>query len=237
MLAAFVATTIDVLRWGPLVTFDHEVDAWVVAQIPPDVIDVMRHWVVLIGQRLYNVPPMAALAIVLARRRRQWRPLVVPLVVMVFLAIVVPGMKLWTGRTNPRTGDGLFVGGTEYPSGHEINAIVIWGMTFGLAACLNWSVGRWLTRFRRTLLTTATALIVAVGVVLARTHWLSDVIASVFFAIPLLWLIQWYGFVRPGGRNGERRPVRIAGYPIGSRSRQHAAGVREEPADPQPSGS
>lgn len=189
--------TLDVLLTGPLVTFDHIVENWVVHQIPQDIILTMRQWVVLPGQRLYNVPPLGVLSVLVAWRYRQWRPMAVPLVVMVFLAVVVPAMKIWTGRTNPLSGgDHLWAGGLEYPSGHEINAIIVWGMTFLLASLLPWPVGRWLTARRRALLTALMGVIVGGAVVIARTHWLSDVIASIFFSIPLLWGIQWYGMVR-----------------------------------------
>jgi undecaprenyl-diphosphatase len=127
---------------------------------------------------------------------------------MVLLAIVVPGVKLLTGRTNPDSGtDLLFAGGTEYPSGHEINAIVVWGMTFALASHLNWAVGRWLVPLRRrNALVTLMALDVGIGVVAGRTHWLSDVLASLFLAIPLLWATLQVGFTRPETTDGGRGP-------------------------------
>jgi PAP2 superfamily len=198
LLLGFVWVTGAVLFSGPLVSLDHQIDAWVVANVPHPVIVACRRYVVLPGQRLYNVPPMAILAVILAWRRKQWRPLLVPLAVMVFMALFVPGLKIWTGRTNPISGgDHLWAGGTEYPSGHEMNAIVIWGMTLALAACLDWPVGRWLTRRRRTVINTLIALLIAVAVMIARTHWMTDVIASVFFGIPLLWVTLWVGFTKP----------------------------------------
>ena len=198
LLLGFVWVTCSVLLSGPLVSLDHQIDAWVVANMPHPVIVACRRYVVLPGQRLYNVPPMATLAIILAWRRKQWRPLLVPLAVMVFMALFVPGLKLWTGRTNPISGgDHLWSGGTEYPSGHEMNAIVIWGMTLALAACLDWPVGRWLTRRRRTVINTLIAVWIAVAVMIARTHWMTDVIASVFFGIPLLWVTLRVGFTKP----------------------------------------
>lgn len=191
--------TAAVLFSGPLVTLDHIVASWWQQHLDHGTVRVIRRYVVLPGQRMYDVPPMAVLAAVLAWRRRQWRPLLVPLVVMVLLAIVVPGLKLLTGRTNPDSGvDLLYAGGTEYPSGHEINAIVVWGMTFALASRLDWAVGRWLTPRRRIALVTVMALDVGIGVVAGRTHWLSDVLASLFMAIPLLWVILQVGFTRPG---------------------------------------
>ena len=195
--------TAAVLLSGPLVTFDHVVASWWQQHLGHEAVRVIRRYVVLPGQRLYDVPPMAVLAAVLAWRRRQWRPLLVPLAVMVLLAIVVPGVKLLTGRTNPDSGvDLLFAGGTEYPSGHEINAIVVWGMTFALASRLNWAVGRWLTPPRRIALVIVMAMDVGVGVVAGRTHWLSDVLASLFLAIPLLWVILQVGFTRPDITDG-----------------------------------
>lgn len=193
----FLWVTVAVLLTGPLVALDHRVDLWVHHNVPRDVIHLTRRYLVDPGQRLYNVPPLAVLAVVVAWRRREWRPLLVPLAVMVFLALVVPGLKLWTGRTNPLSGaDQLFAGGTEYPSGHTINAIVVWGMTFALAAALDWPVGRWLTTRRRHLLTAAITVVVAGGVVIARTHWLTDVIASLFFGVLLLWVVLRCGFIR-----------------------------------------
>jgi undecaprenyl-diphosphatase len=198
LLLGFVWITLAVLFSGPMVSLDHRIDDWVVANLPHPVIVVFRRYVVLPGQRLYNVPPMAILAAILAWRRKQWRPLLVPMAVMIFMAIFVPGLKLWTGRTNPISGgDHLWSGGTEYPSGHEMNAIVVWGMTFALAACLDWPVGRWLTRRRRAVLVTLMALLIGVSVIIARTHWMTDVIASIFFGIPLLWVTLRVGFTKP----------------------------------------
>jgi undecaprenyl-diphosphatase len=198
MLLLFVVgfgwVTADVLLSGPLVTLDHVVASWWHQHLGHDAVRVVRRYVVLPGQRLYDVPPMAVLAAVLAWRRRQCRPLLVPLAVMVLLAIVVPGVKLLTGRTNPDSGvDLLYAGGTEYPS-----AIVAWGMTFALARRLDWAVGRWLTPRRQVALVTVMALDVGVGVVVGRTHWLSDVLASLFIAIPLLWAVLQVGFLKPG---------------------------------------
>jgi len=205
-VVGFGWVTAAVLLSGPLVTIDHVVASWWQQHLGHATVGVIRRYVVLPGQRLYDVPPMAVLAAVLAWRRRQWRPLLVPLVVMVLLAIVVPGLKLLTGRTNPDSGvDLLFAGGTEYPSGHEVNAIVVWGMTFALAGRLNWAVGRWLTPRRRAALVTVMALDVGIGVVIGRTHWLSDVLASIFLAIPLLWAILRIGFTRP--ETTQRAPV------------------------------
>ncbi len=208
LLVGFVLVTLDVLYDGPLRAADHQIDRWVLQYCPHWLIVLCRRYLVLPGQRLVDVPPMAIAAALLARKHRTWRPLVVPLVVMVFLAIVVPGMKIWTGRTNPLSGhDVLWVGGTEYPSGHEMNAIVVWGMFFALASMLDWPVGRWLTRRRQLLLTALMVVWVGWTVMVARTHWFSDVVASLCTGIPLLWLILRVGFL-PGGRSGadwERR--------------------------------
>jgi membrane-associated phospholipid phosphatase len=202
----FVLVTLDVILRGPLVAFDHLVDPWVLQHVPHDVIVVVRRYVVLPGQRAVNVPPMAFLAAILAWRRGTWRPLAVPLVVMVVLALVVPGMKLWTGRTNPLSGaDLMWAGGTEYPSGHTINAIVVWGMTFAFAACLDWKVGRWLTPRRRTALTAAMTVLIGCSVLVARTHWLTDVIGSVFFGVALLWAVLRFGLTGLGAGERVRR--------------------------------
>lgn len=208
LLVGFGLVTLDVLLGGPLRAADHQIDRWVMEYTPRWLRVLCRRYLVLPGQRLVDVPPMAIAAALLARKHRTWRPLVVPLVVMVFLAIVVPGMKIWTGRTNPLSGhDLLWAGGTEYPSGHEMNAIVVWGMFFALASMLDWPFGRWLTRRRQLMLTGVMIVWVGITVMIARTHWFSDVVASLCTGIPLLWLILRVGFLR-GGRSGadwERR--------------------------------
>jgi undecaprenyl-diphosphatase len=207
MLLLFVVgfgwVTADVLLRGPLVDLDHVVTSWSHHHLSHGTVRVLRRYVVLPGQRMYDVPPMAVLAAVLAWRRRQWRPLLVPLVVMVLLAIIVPGLQILTGRTNPDSGvDRLFAGGAEYPSGHEVNSIVVWGMAFALATRLDWPVGRWLTPRRQRVVLVLIALDVGVGVVLARTHWLSDVVASLFLAVPMLWVVLRVGFTAAPGRRG-----------------------------------
>lgn len=214
LLVGFALVTVDVLWGGPLRAADHQIDRWVLEYTPRWVRVLCRRYLVLPGQRLVNVPPMAIAAALLARKHRTFRPLAVPLVVMVFLAIVVPGMKLWTGRTNPLSGhDLLWAGGTEYPSGHEMNAVVVWGMFFALASMLDWPVGRWLTRRRQMMLTGVMIVWVGITVMIARTHWFSDVVASLCTGIPLLWLILRVGFL-PGGRSGadwERRTSLASG--------------------------
>lgn len=207
LLLGFVLVTLDVLLGGPLRAADHQVDRWVVAYIPLPVVKISRRYLVLLGQRWLATPPMAVAAAVLARRRRQWRPLLVPLAVMVLLALVVPGLKIWTGRTNPLSGhDRLWAGGSEYPSGHEINAIVIWGMFFGTASKLDWPLGRWLTPRRQVALLSAFALWVGCTVMVARTHWLSDVVASLCLAPALLWAVQKVGFVSQEQAGEARQP-------------------------------
>ena len=81
------------------------------------------------------------------------------------------------------------------------------GLHEGAWSHLNWAVGRWLVPLRRrNALVTLMALDVGIGVVAGRTHWLSDVLASLFLAIPLLWATLRVGFTRPRITDGGHGP-------------------------------
>ena len=130
------------------------------------------------GQRGILWPVLVALAAILARRERAWRPL--PLVggALATIAVTVLALKTGIGRTAPRSGRGLLdAGGRSYPSGHAVNEIV--GLALG-AALLQRAGLTWLQQ-RAVLLTTVIGVVALVGgasLVTADFHWASDVLAG-----------------------------------------------------------
>src|SRR3954470_8104879 len=117
-------------------------------------------------------------AALLARRERRIRPLAVAATVLVGVSAVVLGLKYAVDRPLPHThGHGQ----RGYPSGHTAATACFLGT---LAMLL--SVGR--SRLRRRLLglVAGLTLLVAVALVYAGYHWLTDTLASLALSVAVL---------------------------------------------------
>ena len=66
------------------------------------------------------------------------------------------------------------------------------------------------------MINTLIALLIAVAVMIARTHWMTDVLASVFFGVPLLWVTLRVGFTKP---RSLPRPWHLAREDVAGRER------------------
>ncbi|PZS25383.1 MAG: hypothetical protein DLM59_20385 [Pseudonocardiales bacterium] len=144
----------------------------------------------LAGQRGIVVLPLLLLAGLAARRQRSPRPLLVALGALVGLAIVVLVFKAAVGRVAPSSGhDGVHAGGSSYPSGHAINAIVCWGLVLEFAATLGDRARRALGRGARLAITAALAAAAGLSMIALDYHWLSDVIAGWLLGVLLLGVV------------------------------------------------
>jgi membrane-associated phospholipid phosphatase len=126
--AGVFLVTLDVFVQGPLV----RLDKWTAK------LDGMDRWPELYGfasvydhagQRSVLVPILLAVAGVLARRHRTWRPVVLAIFSFLCLNLVVGAMKVLIGRAHTETGSvDVFAGGVIYPSGHSSNMVLTGGL-------------------------------------------------------------------------------------------------------------
>lgn len=204
LVAAFGVVTADVLLGGPLTGLDHVLHGRLEGQTHG------AWWragygLAQAGNEYVVIPALGAVCLVAARWRRSLRPVVVTFVVCASLALVVPAIKIVTGRTAPRSGiDAVFAGGAEYPSGHAINAILLWGVTFELLVAAFPVTSRWLTRPVRRVLVTLLGAAAGAGMVMLNYHWLTDALGGWLLgtAMFILFLgLDPFGPLRDGSRH------------------------------------
>jgi membrane-associated phospholipid phosphatase len=177
LLLADLVVTVDVLTGGPLRHLDHRVHDWGASARWPQ-LEQTASWVALAGQRgLVTVVVMSVTALV-SVRLRSWRPLLVSVAATGALNVVVGALKLATGRTAPYTGrDELFVRGTEFPSGHSSNSVLMWGALVLVLTCCGVLRGRRQLIVAIGLVATVCVLVGAASVYL-DTHWVTDVLTG-----------------------------------------------------------
>lgn len=178
LLTGFAAVTLGVLAGGVVPALDHAVYDALLTYLGPGV--TWWCWFAAQTGNEYLLLPTTGLACLAAavRQRSVW-PLVVTFVTGAGLGLVVPAIKILTGRTSPRSGtDEVFAGGTEYPSGHAVNGIVLWGLVFELLVVACPILRRWLRPGWRTFLTTVAGAASGLGMVGLHYHWLSDAVGG-----------------------------------------------------------
>ena len=123
-----LVVTADVLADGPLRHLDLLLETGSWHRSEPSLVSAASVFDRL-GQRAVAGAVLVAVAAFLAWRGRSWRPLVVTGAALAVLNLVVGAMKLAVGRSKPLSGhDLLYVGGSQFPSGHAANAVVSWGL-------------------------------------------------------------------------------------------------------------
>lgn len=140
---------------------------------------VLAKLLAVIGQRAYSAPVLLAVAVLLAWRRRIWRPITLALIGLLSLNVVVGAMKLIIARPGPRAGNWLpFAGGTDFPSGHTSNTVLTWGLLAWLLLAFSRPVPT-LTRQRVAYgLVALASVVVGAASLYLRTHWISDIVAG-----------------------------------------------------------
>lgn len=203
LLAGFASVTADVLLSGPLTRLDWAVHVFVERQMHRPWWWWLARILKLAGHQVVLTAPLGALCLFAAIRYRTWRPVLVVFLVAGALAVIVPGLKILTGRTPPNEEvDLVFTGETEYPSGHAVNAIVLWGAFLELARSTFRRVARWAPPRRRNALIAAAAAAAGLGMVALDYHWLTDVLAGWMLGTAMLvGLLRW----DPFGPIAERR--------------------------------
>lgn len=178
LFAGTAAVTADVVFRGPLQRLDQVVSDWLP---PPPGTGPWWFWWLLarMGNQYVLIPPLGVCCLLAAARLRSFRPIVVTFLTCSTLAILVPAIKIVTGRTAPRSGyDAMFAGGAEYPSGHAVNSIVIWGAALEMAVLAFPVLARWLTTRTRRVLVVGWSAAAGIGMVGLDYHWLTDAIAG-----------------------------------------------------------
>lgn len=171
-VVVLVLVTIDVLHSGPLTHLDHVVSRQMVRwNLRHTNAKPVIYAFTLLGQRGTVVGVSGPVAFLLCWRERSIRPAALYVLALILIALVVYGMKFGTERTAPPL-DSLHVSsGASFPSGHLVNASVLWWLIAAMAAMLG--VANWM---KTTLIVIAWTAPVAVvcSMTLLDYHWLSD---------------------------------------------------------------
>lgn len=198
LLAAMAAVTADVLARGPLTSLDFTIHEQLSLHVR-DTVWWVAYAMAQLGNEYVLIPLLGVLCLLAAARRWSLRPIVATFVVCATLGVVVPAIKILTGRTAPRSGfDAVFAGGAEYPSGHAVNAIVLWGAALEMLVLAFPVVRRWLTVRVRRVLVVVWGLASAVGMLGLDYHWFTDALggwllgAAIYVAfiavgVPAMW--------------------------------------------------
>lgn len=197
LLVGVALVTWDVLSYGPLTRLDWWTHLYVATNVHGG-----WWWLcdlpTFLGNQWVLLTPLGVLSLCTAARYRSLRPLAVPAGVCIWLLIFVPLFKDAISRSWPRSGVDLmfYPGGSEFPSGHAINAIVIWGMFLELLAATS-HADRWLSERARRWLTAAVTGIAGLGMVGVDYHWLSDVFAGWLLGAAIYVVFLALDFFRP----------------------------------------
>ncbi|MGN6244219.1 MAG: glycosyltransferase [Motilibacteraceae bacterium] len=221
----FLLVTADVLLSGPLRAFDSRFafDAWHGAD---PTLNRLSRALLPLGQRAWVSPVLLGVSVLLAARRRSWRPLVVAGLGLLALNVVAGALKLGIGRSNPYSGsDHLFVGGTEYPGGHASNVVLTWGLLcWVLARYSRLRVRPWVAAGA---VAVPTLLVTGAGLYL-DWHWFSDQVGGVLLGAVLLGVIAEVDERAPAGV-GLRSLRAVRG------ARRQASRAASGPSSPAPS--
>lgn len=198
LLLGVALVTWDVLSYGPLTRLDW----WTHLYVARNVRGVWW-WLcnvpTFLGNQWVLLTPLGVLSLAAAVRYRSLRPLAVPTGVCLWLLIFIPLFKDAVSRSWPQSGVDLmfYPGGSEFPSGHAINAIVIWGMFLEMLAATSAQADRWLSERARRYLTAAATGLAGIGMVGVDYHWLSDVFAGWMLGAALYLVFLAFDFFRP----------------------------------------
>ncbi len=172
--ASLLYVVVDIFVEGPFTQLDIAVNEWNGEEALPSLERVA--WVYdKMGQRSVLVPILLAVAGVLARRHRTWRPVVLAAMSFLVLNVVVGAMKVMIGRSQTESGDpSVLQGDIIFPSGHSSNMVLTGGVIVYLMlryapdppvrlVAAAWSV--------LTLLTILTSIYIG-------SHWVTDLVGG-----------------------------------------------------------
>ncbi|WP_177191480.1 phosphatase PAP2 family protein [Nocardioides luteus] len=190
---------LTVLAAGPLQDLDiHGHEYWA-RMLPPEVYDVLQHVLDPIAGQTVCLPVLITVAVVIACRRRSWRPVICAAAAEAAFYLGVGGSKVLLARPGPTERDAEFFAGgilkdgwhgISYPSGHAAEAVLVYGTAVYLVA-----------RYTAVSRTTVWALAAGVGVIALNAvavsytlgwHWASDLFAGLLMGGLLLRLLVWW---------------------------------------------
>lgn len=190
---------LTVLAAGPLQDVDiHGHEFWA-GMLPLEVHYVLQHVLDPIAGQAVCLPVLVTVAVVIAARRRTWRPIICAAAAEAAFYLGVGGTKVLLARPAPTERDAEFFAGgilrdgwhgISYPSGHAAEAVLIYGTAVYL-------IGRYTSASR----TTVRVLAVGVGVIALNAvavsytlgwHWASDLFAGLLTGGLLLRLLVWW---------------------------------------------
>lgn len=194
MLAIFVAITAALVE-GHLLTLDAATVRW------NDTHRTAVTWwtayaLSCFGQGAALTWGSTGVAVILAIRRRNFRPVLLPIAAFALTYLVIGPIKLWSQRAAPHKGSvrmfahpGVIHGsGMAYPSGHVANAVVWWAVLVLLLA-------PYLPRWFYWTVRIGMPATVSVTMIYIDYHWLTDVAAAIPLGIVLsrlLHRVPWY---------------------------------------------
>src|SRR4029077_13459313 len=210
---------------NPLSGPDHDVAGWFHAHLTQTFVSVLRAFTDFGSGEWIGIVLFALVVFFVWKR---WWPFLVTLVV------AVPGgmllnewVKILVHRQRPFV-DGPFVdwSGYSFASGHTIAATLLYGqLALFILPAMKARHWRWLT------LSSATLLVALVGFsrIALGAHFLTDVLAAIFFGI------IWLAFCLFATKSMQRRTVSSAVVPLVSEPALLRVELTEEPAQSLPS--
>ena len=181
---AFLFITAQVLRSGPLITWDEKVN-----KTPRPRFDGFSGYLLRriddLGLRWLTATILLLAAAYIAYKFKTWRPLNLALLSLLALNFIVGTFKLLLGRTKPRLGvDLIHAGGMSYPSGHASNAVLSWG----ILAYLLYRYAK-VDRYQGRLASAGVVLLsltICIVSLIRHTHWFTDLLAGLFIGTSIL---------------------------------------------------
>lgn len=141
-------------------------------------------WFEAWGSSAFLVPVLLIAVVLLAWNRFPFRALTLTIAYVLNKGLVLGTWQLWDRARPDSVAEGVAAPGLHsFPSGHAVNAVVL----FGLLAAMWWlSTRSTLERATAVLLATSVVVLTCLGRVRLGTHWPSDIIAGLI--IGSVWL-------------------------------------------------
>ena len=184
-----VVVTLDILHTRHLTPVDHAISREMVRwDLRHSAVKPLIYAFTLFGQRGTVLGVSGPIVLFLCWRARSIRPVALYIAALALIFVVVYGLKSWTERTAPPADSLHVASGASYPSGHLVNAMVLWWLVAGLASRVP------LEAWGRRILTWIAwfgPVSVVVSMTLLDYHWLTDFIGALCVGLVLRYVLAW----------------------------------------------